>query len=94
MIRRWCQGYRLVALLLVLLAASPFTAPFSTCDDAILAVHDGAAFDHDSEKTLDTAALWHTTMVVPMSPAWSMAVVRSLDGIISNPGPSLFSLRL
>ncbi|MFN7985468.1 MAG: hypothetical protein U0Q11_26810 [Vicinamibacterales bacterium] len=93
LVRRRCLIFRIAALLLVLLAASPFTAPFSTCDDAVLAVHDSTS-DHGAEKDTDTIAVWSVISTEALNAIWSPAFVRATAAYVGTPGPSLFALRL
>ncbi|HUR36107.1 MAG TPA: hypothetical protein VM032_20030 [Vicinamibacterales bacterium] len=90
--RRWCQ---FAALVLVLLIALPFTAPFATCDDADLVVQAGATLEKDADKRLDGAAAWHATAPVPeLASTWTRALGRSMAVPAQTPGPQLFALRL
>ena len=94
LVRPRCPLFRIVALLLVLLAASPFTAPFSTCDDAVLAMHDGPTADHGADKDTDSVVFWSVTSAEALTAFWSPAVARASAASLDTPGPSLFALRL
>ena len=90
--RSRCLIYRLAALLLVLLAASPFTAPFSTCDDAVFAMHDGVMTDHGADT--DSAVCDVVPATGAPLTAWSPAIIGVVLAHTGTAGPSLYSLRL
>ena len=65
-------GARALAILLIVLAVSPFTAPFAVCDLAV------AAPVHQDSDSMSAAKILQDTTAVAFQPAGAVRLVGSL----------------
>jgi len=83
-----------VAFVLLLLVASPFTAPFSTFDTADIDVHTSLSGVHGGEKTLDSDNCWLSPGHGTLTTELASGVVARPDASEQRPDRPLFALRL
>ena len=83
-----------MAFVLLLLVASPFTAPFSTFDTADIDVHTSLSGVHGGEKTLDSDNCWLSPGHGTLTTELASGVGARPDASEQRPGRPLFALRL
>jgi hypothetical protein len=90
--RRWSVCYRIAAVLLLILIATPFTAPFSTCD-ADIVLDTSVSDDHDAKK-LDSATRLSMRTITIVEPVSTLTPGSPSFSLADTPGPAVFALRL